>query len=77
MGMPVIYNHFSTVPGPEKWFDGWYVKRKWDGKPLPNSFFELLEDVSLYRHNFIPIMEERKAADEQLMKWISAEVEEG
>ena len=39
--------------------------------------FELLEDVSLYRHNFIPIMEERMAADEQLMRWIAAEVGEG
>ena len=76
MGMPVIYKQFSTVSGPEKWFDGWYVKRKWDGSPLPDSFFELLEDVSLYRHNFIPIMEERMAADEQLMRWISAEVGE-
>lgn len=75
MDMTLIYNQFSTVSGPEKWFDGWSVKRKWDGSPLPDSFFELLEDVSPYHHNFTPIMEERMAADEQLMRWISAEVE--
>ena len=43
---------------------------------LPDSFFELVEDIVVFRDNFIPIMEERMAADEQLMKWISAEVEE-
>lgn len=37
MGMHFIYNLFSTVSGPEKWFDGWHVKRKWDGSPLPDS----------------------------------------
>ena len=75
MGMPVIYNQFSTVSGPKSGLmDG---IEQWDGSPLPDSFFELLEDVSLYRHNFIPIMEERMAADEQLMRWISAEVGEG
>ena len=51
--------------------------RTWDGTPLEGSFFELVQDIVVFRDLFIPIMEERMAADEQLMRWISAEVGEG
>ena len=74
-GLAVLYDQFVTRQGADK-FQGFVVLRTWDGTPIENSFFELLQDIVVLRDLFLPIMEERMAADEQLMKWISAEVAE-
>ncbi|HCC64173.1 MAG TPA: hypothetical protein DEP62_03070 [Flavobacteriales bacterium] len=74
--LPALYGHFVTQPGAGRFMD-FVVMRTWDGMPLEGSFFELVQDIVVFRELFIPIMEERKAADEQLIRWISAEVGEG
>ena len=74
--LPALYGHFVTQPGAGRLMD-FAVMRTWDGTPLEGSFFELVQDIVVFRDLFLPIMEERKAADEQLIRWISAEVGEG
>ena len=75
-GLDVLHDQFVTQQGADK-FQDFIVLRTWDGTQIENSFFELLQDIVVFRDLFLPIMEERMAADEQLMKWISAEVGEG
>ena len=70
----MLHDQFVTQQGADK-FQDFIVLRTWDGTQIENSFFELLQDIVVFRDLFLPIMEERMAADEQLMKWISAEVE--
>ena len=74
-GLDVLHDQFVTQQGADK-FQDFIVLRTWDGTQIENSFFELLQDIVVFRDLFLPIMEERMAADEQLIKWISAEVAE-